>query len=94
GVRGRPLSERQQNANRKKSKVRARVEHIFGAQETAPGGRIVRSIGFQRAAAKIGLQNLVYNMRRMVILERGVARRPEGNAKAAAKAADQHRNRA
>lgn len=73
GVRGRPLSERQQNANRKKSKVRARVEHIFGAQETAPGGRIVRSIGFQRAAAKIGLQNLVYNMRRMVSLERMAA---------------------
>ncbi|MCP4779806.1 MAG: transposase, partial [Hyphomicrobium sp.] len=73
GVRGRPLSERQQNANRKKSKVRARVEHIFGAQETAPGGRIVRSIGFERAAAKIGLQNLVYNMRRMVSLERMAA---------------------
>ncbi len=60
GVRGRPLSERQENPNRKKSKVRARGDHIYGAQETAPGGRIVRSIGFQRAAAKIGLQNLVY----------------------------------
>ncbi len=53
--------------------MRARVGHIFGAQETAPGGRIVRSIGFQRAAAKIGLQNLVYNMRRMVSLERMAA---------------------
>ncbi|MCP4780712.1 MAG: MFS transporter [Hyphomicrobium sp.] len=37
------------------------------------GRRIVRSIGFQRAAAKIGLQNLVYNMRRMVSLERMAA---------------------
>jgi hypothetical protein len=72
-VRGCPVSERQQNANRKKSKVRARVEHIFGAQETAPGGRIVRSIGFARAAAKIGLQNLVYNIRRLVTLERTAA---------------------
>ncbi len=73
GVRGRPLSKRQQDANRKKNKVRARIEHIFGAQENAPGGRIVRSIGFVRAAAKIGLQNLVYNMRRMVSLERMAA---------------------
>ena len=73
GVRGCPVSERQQNANRKKSKVRARVEHIFGSQETAPGGRIVRSIGFARAAAKIGLQNLVYNIRRLVTLERMAA---------------------
>ncbi len=70
---GRLLSERQQNANRKKSKVRARVEHLFGAPETSPGGRIVGSIGFQRAAAKSGLQNLVYNMRRMVSLERMAA---------------------
>ncbi len=70
GARGRPLGDRQQNANRKKSKVRARVEHVFGAQETAPGGRIVRSIGFTRASAKIGLQNLVYNMRRLASLER------------------------
>jgi len=70
GARGHPLSERQQQANRKKSKVRARVEHVFGAQETAPGGRIVRTIGIRRAATKIGLQNLVYNIRRLAILER------------------------
>ncbi len=70
GARGRPLSKRQQNANCTKSKVRARVEHVFSAQETASGGRIVRTIGIVRAKAKIGLQNLVYNMRRLVSLER------------------------
>ena len=70
GARGRVLSERQQQANRKKSKTRARVEHVFGAQEMAPGGRVVRTIGISRAAAKIGLQNLTYNIRRLVILER------------------------
>lgn len=73
GARGRPLSKRQQKANRKKSKTRARVEHVFGAQEMAPGGRLVRTIGFARAKAKIGLQNLVYNIRRLVILERAAA---------------------
>jgi len=73
GARGCPLSKRQQNANCTKSKVRARVEHVFGAQETASGGRIVRTIGIVRAKAKIGLQNLVYNMRRLVSLERMAA---------------------
>ena len=38
--------------------------------ENAPGGRIIRTIGAVRARAKIGLQNLVYNVRRLVILER------------------------
>lgn len=68
--RNHPLSDAQVEANRKKSKVRARIEHVFGAQENAPGGRIIRTIGAVRARAKIGLQNLVYNMRRLVILER------------------------
>ena len=73
GSRNHPLSQAQQQANRRKSKVRARVEHIFGAQENTPGGRIVRTIGIVRARAKIGLQNLVYNIRRLVVLERVAA---------------------
>jgi transposase, IS5 family len=73
GSRNHPLSQSQQDANRRKSKVRARVEHIFGAQENTPGGRIIRTIGIVRARAKIGLQNLVYNIRRLVILERAGA---------------------
>lgn len=69
-TRGRPLSNAKQEANRKKSRLRARVEHVFGTQETSPGGRMVRTIGIVRARAKIGLQNLVYNIRRLVTLER------------------------
>ena len=68
-----PLSKAQENANRQKSKVRARVEHVFGAQQTSPGGRLVRTIGIVRAKAKIGLQNLAYNIRRLVSLERMAA---------------------
>jgi IS5 family transposase len=67
------LSKAQENANHQKSKVRARVEHVFGAQQTSPGGRIVRTVGIMRAKAKIGLQNLVYNIRRLVTLERTAA---------------------
>jgi IS5 family transposase len=73
GRRNRPLSEAETEANSRKSKVRARIEHVFGAQENAPGGRLVRTIGIVRAKIKIGLQNLAYNIRRLVILERAAA---------------------
>src|SRR5580704_16033816 len=71
--RNHPLSQAQENANRRKSRVRARIEHVFGAQQNSPGGRIVRTIGIARAKAKIGLQNLAYNIRRLVTLERMAA---------------------
>ncbi len=67
GTRGSPLSEEQKQANRIKSKVRARVEHVFGAQ-AAMGGHLVRTIGLKRAKVKIGLMNLVINMMRLVQL--------------------------
>ena len=70
GRRNRPLSDAETEANSRKSKVRARIEHVFGAQENAPGGRLVRTIGIARAKIKIGLQNLTYNIRRLVILVR------------------------
>ena len=36
GARGRPLSAAAQAANRTKSRIRARIEHVFGAQEPRP----------------------------------------------------------
>lgn len=60
GTRQRPLNDREQQANRKCSSVRARVEHVF-AQQTR---RLVRTIGLARAKVKISMMNLVYNMRR------------------------------
>ena len=68
--RNRPLRKREQQGNRTRSKVRARVEHVFGAQVNDMGGTLVRSIGIARAKARIGLKNLAYNMRRAVQLER------------------------
>jgi transposase, IS5 family len=67
GTRGKQLAEEQKLSNRTKSKVRARVEHVFGAQ-AAMGGHVVRTIGLQRASVKIGLMNLVYNMKRLLQL--------------------------
>jgi IS5 family transposase len=67
GTRAAALTEEQKEANRKKSKVRARVEHVFGAQN-AMGGHLVRTIGLLRAQVKIGMMNLVYNMVRLMQL--------------------------
>jgi len=61
------LIEEQKQSDERKSKVWARVEHIFGAQQ-AMGVHLVRTIGLARAKVKIGLMNLVYNMRRLVQL--------------------------
>ena len=70
GARSHPLSERQKAANATRSRVRARVEHVFADQENGMGGIFVRTIEMARAAVKIGMMNLVYNMRRFVWLER------------------------
>ena len=71
--RNRPLSRREQAGNTTRSRVRARVEHVFGHQHTSMGGTIVRTIGIVRARTKIGLMNLVYNISRLVQLERVAA---------------------
>ncbi|PKO91235.1 MAG: hypothetical protein CVU16_08445 [Betaproteobacteria bacterium HGW-Betaproteobacteria-10] len=53
GSKGHPLSEKQQADNHEKSKVRSRVEHLFGAQAQM-GGHWVRTIGLPRTKIKIG----------------------------------------
>jgi len=60
GKRGMPLTEQAGRANRTKSTVRIRVEHIFGAQANDMGGTLVRTIGLVRAKAKIGMKNLLW----------------------------------
>jgi IS5 family transposase len=61
--RNHPLSEFQNRRNTEKSRIRARVEHVFGWMENQIGS-LIRCIGQPRAATKIGLMNLVYNMNR------------------------------
>lgn len=68
GARNRPLSAREQQGNTTRSRVRARVEHVFGHQANAMRGKLVRTIGLVRAKVKIGMQNLTYNMSRFVHL--------------------------
>jgi hypothetical protein len=74
-----PLTDAQKASNRKKSRVRARVEHVFGTQ-AAMDGHVIRTIGLQRATVKIGLLNLTYNMKRLVQLTALETRRLAGLA--------------
>jgi IS5 family transposase len=69
GYRNNPLTEAQKEGNRKKSKVRARVEHIFGFVENTMKGSLIRTIGMARAKMNIGLTNLTYNICRAVQLK-------------------------
>ena len=69
GKRGTPITPGQINKNRKISKFRSRIEHIFGRM-TQMGNICVRTIGQRRATTCIGLQNLVYNMDRFAFLMR------------------------
>lgn len=65
-----PLTEAQEINNKAKSRVRARVEHVFAAQENDMGGIFLRSIGLARARVGTGLMNLVYNLKRIETLIR------------------------
>jgi len=64
---GRPMAARTRQANARKSVVRAAVEHVF-ARQKGPMALVVRTIGIARARVKIGLANLVYNIKRLVWL--------------------------
>jgi len=73
GYRNKPLTEKQVADNKEKSKIRVRVEHIFGFVENSMNGSIIRTIGFARAKAKIGMMNLTYNICRCAQLKIVVA---------------------
>lgn len=64
------LTQKQQAKNKAKSKVRARVEHVFGSITNEQDGLHVRVIGILRASTKVGLTNLVYNLRHFTSLRR------------------------
>jgi IS5 family transposase len=73
GYRNKPLTDEQKTDNREKSRVRVRVEHVFGFVENSMNGSIVRTIGIVRAQAKIGMMNLTYNISRCVQLKINVS---------------------
>jgi IS5 family transposase len=68
--RNKPLTPEQEASNKEKSHIRVRVEHVFGHIETAMNGCYVRTVGFARAEAKIGMECIAYNMSRFTFLRR------------------------
>jgi IS5 family transposase len=49
GYRNRPLIEEQKASNTEKSKIRARIEHVFGFMEQSMKGLVLKSVGIVRA---------------------------------------------
>lgn len=68
GYRNKPLTTQQKTHHQRRSRIRARVEHVFGHQVTAMGGKWIRTVGLVRARLKIGLKNLTYNFQRFLLL--------------------------
>ncbi len=66
---GRAMAETTRRANALKSKVRSRVEHVFADQKDRMD-LFVRTVGIARATTKIGMANLVYNIKRLIFLQR------------------------
>ncbi|WP_233130369.1 IS5 family transposase, partial [Synechococcus sp. 1G10] len=64
GTRNRPLDEDAQARNKVKSKIRARVEHVFGQMQVSMCGKLTRRIGLARTNAWWGLRNLTFNFMR------------------------------
>jgi IS5 family transposase len=70
GYRNHPLSAEQKESNRLKSKVRCRIEHVFGEQKMRMKDETLRSIGFARAKFWIGIRNLGSNISRYLTLKK------------------------
>lgn len=70
GFRYKPLSECQRRANRRRSRIRCRIEHVFGIQAKITKDAIIRTVGKLRIAVKIGLRNIAYNIWRMTAILR------------------------
>lgn len=60
--RNRPLTDADKAFNKKLSKVRARVEHVFGFQANSMWSGRLRTLDWERGYFQIGMGNLVYNL--------------------------------
>jgi transposase, IS5 family len=70
--RGRPMPPHLVRGNAGRARVRVAIEHVFAAQKCRLG-LVIRSIGLARATTRLGLANLVTNMRRLAWFETRLA---------------------
>jgi hypothetical protein len=68
GYRNKPLTDEQKFTNREKSRIRSRVEPVFGFMEMSMNEKYIQCIGIKWATAITGLMNLTYNMHRALLL--------------------------
>jgi IS5 family transposase len=68
GCRYKKLTDWERQGNRTRSRIRCRIEHVFGVQSQMAGSLILRTIGKVHAEVKIGLRNLAYNIYRLGII--------------------------
>jgi hypothetical protein len=66
------MPEATRRANNAKSKIRSRVQHVFAARKDRMD-LFIRTIGIARATTKIGMANLVHNIKRLLFLCRTAA---------------------
>ncbi len=70
GKRGEPLSSREVALNHGYSKVRCRVEHVFGSLRNETRVQYMTCLGLRRSRVWIGLGHLYDNLMRFRYLER------------------------
>ena len=73
GYRNKPLTDNQKAKNKRKSRIRSRVEHVFGFMETSMNASFNRTIGKEKAHGSNGMLNLVYNMARLAQIKALIA---------------------
>jgi IS5 family transposase len=72
GYQNRPLTKTQKRDNTAKSRICARIEHLF-CRMNHYGEICIRSIGITRAEIQIGLLNFTYNLTRYAYLMGAIA---------------------
>jgi IS5 family transposase len=70
GRRNRPLNGLQKRINQARSRIRCRIEHVFGMMAMGIKSTFNRCIGLARNRASIALLNLTYNLVRMEQIHR------------------------
>jgi IS5 family transposase len=68
--RNRALTEADKRVNRGRSRIRARIEHVFGMMAMCVKATFNRCIGLARNQASIALLNLTYNLVRFEQIQR------------------------
>lgn len=63
--RNKPMPKHMERANQRKSRIRSRVEHACGGIKQGTTRQFVKCNGLGRATFRIGMKNMVYNVKRL-----------------------------